>query len=109
MSTPSDDNRPTRRVQLAIEGTLPQRDLTPDEARQVDAAIAVRVDDAVAQADFSSAALPDFAAVLPDPHRVFADLASRTQHGADAQDPLGGPLTQLKRVLDELPPAEAGR
>jgi hypothetical protein len=101
---------PVNRVRLALEGTIAQRDLTLDEARQFDAAIAVRIDDAVARADFSSAPLPDFAAVSPDPHRVLADLASRAQLGAHARDRLREALTHLEQVLDaEQQPAEAGR
>lgn len=68
---------PTNRVRLALDGALTQRDLTSDEARQLDAAVAVRIDAAVAGADFTSAPLADFAAVLPDPHRVLVDLAAR--------------------------------
>jgi hypothetical protein len=100
---------PVNRVRLALEGTIAQRDLTLDEARQLDAAIAVRIDDVVARADFASAPLPDFAAVSPDPHRVLADLASRTQLGAHARDRLREALTHLEQVLDEQHPAEAGR
>ena len=66
---------PLNRIRLALEGTIAQRDLTLDEARQLDAAISVRIDDAVARADFASAPVPNFAAVSPDPHRVLAGLA----------------------------------
>ena len=100
---------PVNRVRLALEGMIAQRDLTLDEARQLDAAIAVRVDDAVARADFASAPLPDFAAVSPDPHRVLVDLASRARLGADARDRLREALTGLEQVLDEEQPAEADR
>ncbi len=100
---------PVNRVRLALEGTIAQRDLTLDEARQLDAAIAVRIDDAVARSDFASAPLPDFAAVSPDPHRVVADLASRTLLGAHARDRLRDALTHLEQVLDEQHPAQVGR
>ncbi len=65
----------TERVRLALEGDIAQRHLTLDEARQFDAAISVRIDEAVARADFASAPLPNFAAASPDLHRVLADLA----------------------------------
>jgi hypothetical protein len=100
---------PLNRVRLALEGTIAQRDLTLDEARQLDAAIAVRIDDAVARTDFASAPLPDFAAVTPDPHRVLVDLASRAQLGAHARERLREALTSLGQVLDEQQPVEAGR
>ncbi|WP_141014443.1 TA system antitoxin ParD family protein [Nocardioides sambongensis] len=100
---------PVNRVRLALEGTIAQRDLTLDEARQFDAAIAVRIDDAVAGADFASAPLPDFSAVSPDPHSVLADLASRAQLGARARDRLREALTDLEQVLDQQQSGEAGR
>jgi hypothetical protein len=101
---------PVNRVRLAVEGTIAQRDLTLDEARQFDAAVAVRIDDAVARADFASAPLPDFAAASPDPHRVLADLASRAEFGAHARNQLREALSHLQEVLDtEQQPAEAGR
>lgn len=49
------------RVRLALEGTIAQRDLTLNEARELDAAIAVRIGAAVVQADFASAPVPNFA------------------------------------------------
>lgn len=99
---------PLNRVRLALEGTIAQRDLGLDEARQFDAAIAVRIDDAVAGADFASAPLPDFADASPDPHRVLVDLASRAQLGAHARGRLRDALTHLEEVLEEQS-AEAGR
>lgn len=101
---------PLNRVRLALEGTIAQRDLTLDEARQLDAAIAVRIDDAVARVDFASAPLPDFAAVSPDPHRVLADLAARAQVGEHARDQLREALAHLSQVLDaDQQPDQAGR
>lgn len=104
---------PVNRVRLALDGSLAQRDLTRDEARQFDAAVAVRIDDAVARADFASAPLPNFAAVSPDPHRVLVDLAaqaSRVQLGAHARDQLRDALARVDEVLDtEQQPAQAGR
>lgn len=100
---------PVNRVRLALDGTIAQRDLTLDEARQFDAALAVRIDEAVARTDFAAAPLPDFAAVTPDPHRVLVDLASRAQLGAHARDRLREALTSLEQVLDEQQQAEAGR
>lgn len=101
---------PVNRVRLAVEGTLAQRDLTFDEARQFDAAVAVRIDDAVVLADFDSAPLPDFTAVSPDPHRVLADLATRAEFSAHSRDRLREALAYLGQVLDdEQRPAKAGR
>lgn len=100
---------PLNRVRLALDGTIAQRDLTLDEARQLDAAIAVRIDAAVAGADFSSAPVPDFTAVLPDPHRVLADLASRARIGQDARGHLREAVARLDQVLGEEQPVEAGR
>lgn len=100
---------PMNRVRLALEGTLPQRDLTLDEARQFDAVVAVRIDEAVAGADFSTAALPDFSAVTPDPHRVLTDLAARTEVSAQARERLRDALTQLDDALGTEHPAGAGR
>lgn len=101
---------PVNRVRLALEGTIAQRDLTLDEARQFDAAVAVRIDEAVAGVDFASAPLPDFATTSPDPQRVLTDLATRAELGAHARDQLREALAQLEAVLaTEHPPAEAGR
>lgn len=101
---------PVNRVRRALEGTLPQRELSLDEARQLDAAIAVRIDEAVAQADFASAPLPDFSAVVPDPQRVLAGSAARTDLLAHDRDRLREALADLARVLDAAErPAEAGR
>lgn len=101
---------PVNRVRLALDGTVAQRDLTHDETRQFDAAVAVRIDEAVARADFASAPLPDFAAASPDPHRVLADLASRAQLGEHARDRLREALAHLDEVLaTEQRPDEAGR
>lgn len=70
----------------------------------------MRIDDAVARADFASAPLPDFAAVSPDPHRVLADMASRIQPGASSRDHLREALAQPGQALDdEHHRAEAGR
>ncbi|MCD4527116.1 ParD-like family protein [Nocardioides sp. cx-173] len=103
---------PVNRVRLALEGTIAQRDLTLDEARQFDAAIAVRIDDAVAGSDFSAVPVPDFAAVSPDPHRVLADLAdlpASAQVGQRARDQLREALSDLAQALDAEQPAKAGR
>ncbi len=103
---------PVNRVRLALDGRIAQRDLTVDEARQFDAVVAFRIDDAVAQADFASAPLPDFAAASPDPHRVLAELAvqaSRAQLGADARDQLREALALLEEVLAAEQQPEAGR
>ncbi|WP_166389890.1 TA system antitoxin ParD family protein [Nocardioides ochotonae] len=101
---------PLNRVRLALEGTIAQRDLTLDEARQFDAAIAVRIDDAVAHADFASAPLPNFAEVSPDPHRVLADLASREEVSERAREQLREALAALDQALEAEPQsAEAGR
>ena len=97
MSASAGRVQPTLRVQLALDGALPRRDLTPDEVRQLDAAIAVRVDDAAEGADFTSAPLPDFTAVLPDPHRVLVDLAARAEHDTHASDRLREALTHVER------------
>lgn len=102
---------PINRVRLALGGTIAQRDLSVDEGRQFDAAITVRIDDAVAGADFASARLPDFADVSPDPQRVLADLASSAQLGASSRDRLRVALADLILALDddEQHPAKAGR
>lgn len=100
---------PANRVRLALDGVVSQRDLTLVEARQLDAAIAVRIDDVVARADFSDAPLPDFTAVLPDPQRVLVDLATRARAAAHERDRLPEALTRLGHVLDEQHPAEPGR
>lgn len=91
---------PGNRVRLAVDGTLAQRDLTRDESRQFDAAVAVRIDDAVAHADFSDAPVPDFTAALPDPQRVLVDLATRAQVAAHERDRLREALTHLEHVLE---------
>lgn len=100
---------PANRARLALGGAVPQRDLTHDEAHQFDAEVAIRIDDAVAQADFSAAPLPDFTAALPDPHRVLVDVASRAQMGANARDRLREALTQLEDAITEHQLAEAGQ
>ena len=56
------------------------------KTREFDAAITDRIAVAIARADFSSAPLPDFAAVAPDPRRVLADLAARTPSGMPEAD-----------------------
>ena len=93
---------PVNRVRLALDAKVAQRDLTHDEARQFDAAIAVRIDEAVARADFAFAPLPDFVAASTDPHHLLADLAgqaSTAQLGAHARDRLREALAQLDEVL----------
>jgi hypothetical protein len=103
---------PVNRVRLALDGSLAQRDLTHDEARQFDAAVTVRIDDAVARSDFASASLPDFTAASPDPHGVLSDLAARAQFGADARARLREALAHLEEILDAEQPehsAAAGR
>lgn len=64
------------RVRLALDGRIALRDLTVDEAREFDAEVTVRIDEAVARADFASAPLPDLAP-SPEVRRMLADLASR--------------------------------
>jgi propionyl-CoA synthetase len=71
--------------------------------------LAVRIDDAVARADFSSAPVPDFAAVSPDPHRVLADLASRSQIGESARARLREALADLDQALNVGQSVKAGR
>lgn len=100
---------PVNRVRLALDGTIAQRDLSVDEARQFDAAITVRIDEAVAGADFSAASLPDFAAASTDPQRLLADLVPRAQTGVPARERLREALAQLGQILDEGRPGEAGR
>ena len=66
------------------------------EAREFDAAITEQLDAAVARADFSSAPLPDFTAVTPDPRRVLAELAARTPSGTPEDD-------RIRRAQGSLP------
>ncbi|MBM9459088.1 hypothetical protein JK386_04180 [Nocardioides sp. zg-536] len=101
---------PVNRVRLALEGKVAQRDLSLDEARQFDAAITARIDEAVAHADFSSAPLPDFSSATPDPHRVLADLTSRGALAERSRAQLREAVADLGRALEgEQSPAKAGR
>lgn len=96
---------PLNRVRLALDGRIAQQDLTVNEARQFDAAVAVRLDDAVSHADFASAPLPNFASFSPDPDRVLTaltDQVSDTQRGEHARDRLREALAHLGVVLDSM-------
>lgn len=93
---------PANRVRLALDGKVAQRDLTLDEARQFDAAVAVRLEDTLTHADFASAPLPDFTAAAPNPHRVLIEMtgqAARTP-GAHPRDQLREALARLQELLD---------
>ncbi|SDS83765.1 ParD-like antitoxin of type II toxin-antitoxin system [Nocardioides scoriae] len=101
---------PGNRVRLGgLESTIPQRDITRDEARQLDAVTTVRIDDAVERADFTDAPLPDFTTVSPDPHRVLGDLAARAQISAHARDRLRDALAHLDNALNDQQPPKTGR
>lgn len=104
---------PVNRVRLALEGAIAQRDLTVDEARQLDAQITVRIDDAVERADFASAPLPDFSAAAPAPHQVLAELAelaAGNPASERARTRLRAALEDVRRAIaEDEEPVEARR
>lgn len=65
------------RAPLAADGAAPQRDLTVAEARAFDAAIAVRIDAAVADADFTDVPPVECAKLTSELRRKVAALGHR--------------------------------
>jgi hypothetical protein len=100
---------PMNRVRLALEGQVAQRDLTDEEARSFDAAIAVRIEEAVSRADFASAGLPDFSPVSPKPDEVLQQWAAHNSQGAEARHRLVTALDEIRALVDEQEPVEARR
>lgn len=84
-------------------GTRAGRDVPCAETLRAEAAIAARIDDALADADFTDVSPPDFTAVTPDPRRVLAALATRTGVGNPTHTRLAAELAELN---DNVEPAD---
>lgn len=76
------------------------RSSAPEGTLRSEAEVRARIDAAVADADFTDVPLPDFAAVLPDPRRLSAALASRAALGIESSAPLHVALDDLSWNLD---------